>query len=62
MSEPIEPLAWTMIRHNLSGSTICLGYLPGDVNGDTFTASSDITPLIDSLNGVPGRLLPESGD
>ncbi|MBU0718194.1 MAG: hypothetical protein KJ749_08105, partial [Planctomycetes bacterium] len=58
LSEPIEPRAWTMIRHKLSGSTMCLGYLPGDVNGDTFTASSDITPLIDSLNAVPGRVRP----
>lgn len=48
----IAPGAWTSIRHVCSGSTIRLGFLPGDANGDGTSAPVDILALINSLNGV----------
>ena len=56
---PIEPQTWTMVTHNASGSSICLGYLPADANQDGLSASNDIIALIDSINLVPGRILPD---
>ncbi len=48
----IAPGAWTSVRHICSGSSIRLGYLPGDANGDGTSAPIDILALINSLNGV----------
>lgn len=55
LSEPIEPGTWTRFLHTASGSSIRLGYLPGDVNGDGAAAAKDILALIDSLNGANPR-------
>ncbi len=54
-SNSIEPGAWTTITHIPSGSSVRLGYLPGDVNGDRTSSPVDILALIDSLNGVTPR-------
>lgn len=52
LDEPIVPGAWTSIIHTISGSRIDLGFMPGDVNGDTAATATDILELIDFLNGV----------
>jgi len=52
LSEPIEPRAWTTVTHTDSGSSVRLGYLPGDVDGDTICTTFDLMALIDALNGV----------
>jgi hypothetical protein len=49
--------AWTTITHISSGTTVRLGYLPGDVNADLFSSPLDVLALIDALNGV-GALPP----
>jgi len=49
---------WTCIRHVDSGRAWCVGTLPGDVNQDRLVNTADILALIDSINGVPGRVLP----
>lgn len=49
---PIPPGAWTTITHVAGGSTVRLGYLPADVNGDGTSSPVDILVLIDHLNGV----------
>jgi len=72
-NEPIEPAAWTVITYRGDGTSIRLGYLPADVNGDGQSGPLDILALIDALNGVgqPRALwstdvnrsnLPEAGD
>lgn len=43
---------WTCVSHLDSGADVCLGFLPGDVNGSRTSNSSDITALINALNGV----------
>ncbi len=48
----IPPGAWTVITHNLSGTSTCLGYLPADVNGDRTAAPADVLRVIDCLNEV----------
>lgn len=47
--------AWTRILHIPSGTSVRLGFLPGDVNGNGHTSPDDILALIDSLNGVTIR-------
>jgi hypothetical protein len=42
---------WTCITHDDSGTGVCLGFLPGDVNGDRTTGPVDILAVIDNLNG-----------
>ncbi|MCH7884790.1 MAG: S8 family serine peptidase [Planctomycetes bacterium] len=55
----IEVGAWTTITHKASGTSIRLGFLPGDVNGDGVTNSSDLFVLTDVLKGF-GPPLPDS--
>lgn len=55
LSQPIAPGAWTVITHLPSGTSVCLGSLPGDVNGDGVAAPSDILAVIDCLNGTAGQ-------
>ena len=50
--QPIQPLAWTIITHVKSNTSVRLGYLPGDADGNRFSTPADILSLIDSLNGV----------
>lgn len=55
MTGIIEPGAWTTIRHTPSDTSVRLGFLPGDANGDGMSSPVDILALIDSLNGVVSR-------
>lgn len=55
-AEPIPPGHWTIITHNDSQSSVRIGYLPADVNGDRTAAPLDILALIDFLNGVGDAL------
>ena len=48
----IPTVAWTTIRHDFSGTSVRLGYLPGDANGDWTSAPADILAVVDALNGV----------
>ena len=58
----IEVGAWTTITHVASGTSVRIGYLPGDVNGDGVTAPHDILDLIDALNKVGGPVMIWSQD
>jgi hypothetical protein len=51
VSGPIEPGAWTVFTHNASGTSVRVGYLPGDANGDGWAAAVDLLVLVDGLNG-----------
>ncbi len=57
-SKPIEPGAWTIVTHDDTGTKVCLGYLPGDVNASRGSTAADINALINSLNNVPGFVRP----
>jgi len=46
---------WTCVEHTGSAGSVCLGRLPGDVNGDRTAGPADILSCIDNLNG---RVLP----
>ncbi|MCH7924826.1 MAG: hypothetical protein IIC51_04765, partial [Planctomycetes bacterium] len=54
----MTPGEWTCIEHLDSGQRWCAGYLPGDAKLDGLVTGGDIIALIDSINLVPGRLLP----
>ena len=55
LSEPIQPGSWLELAHVSSGTSVSLGYLPGDVNGDgTVSPSQDLLALIDCIN-IAGR-------
>jgi len=58
LDDMITPGAWTCIEHLASGNRWCAGYLPGDAKLDGLVTGGDIIALIDSINLVPGRLLP----
>lgn len=49
---PIPVGFWTVITHLDSGSSVRVGYLPGDVNNDRIASPVDILRLIDRLNNV----------
>ena len=51
LDDRIEPGARTVFTHTASSTRTCLGYLPGDADGDGTTSASDILRLIDHLNG-----------
>jgi|GEM_PF-2992419 len=55
---PIEPGAWTVVTHNASGTSTCVGFGPADANQDGISNASDINALINSINNVPGFGLP----
>lgn len=50
-SDIIAELAWTTIRHIESDTSVRIGFLPGDVNGDGTASANDVLALIDALNG-----------
>lgn len=50
----IETRARTTISHLASGTSVRLGYLPGDVNANGTSNAQDVAALIDALNGVGG--------
>lgn len=52
LSQVIPAGEWTCVQDNASGSEVCIGSLPGDVNLDGTTAPADILAVIDCLNGV----------
>ena len=52
LSRPLSGGERVTIIHNTSKSKACLGFLPGDVNGDGTTSPADQLDLIDALNGV----------
>ncbi|UCC30512.1 MAG: S8 family serine peptidase [Phycisphaerales bacterium] len=52
LGEKISVKAWTILTHIGSGTSVHLGYLPGDVNADGTSAPADILRVIDALNGV----------
>ncbi len=54
---PIPEGERTVIRHEASGTEICLGYLPGDVDGSAKVDGADLLALIDAINGV--KTLPD---
>ena len=58
LSRQISPNFYTCITHTESGNSWCAGYLPADASQDGLSASNDINALIDSINLVPGRILP----
>ena len=41
-----------VIKHVASNTRTCLGYLPGDINGNGISNPSDNLDFIDHLNGV----------
>jgi hypothetical protein len=43
---------WTQFTHACSRTSVCIGYLPADVDGDLTSAPHDILAVIDHLNGV----------
>lgn len=53
LSQPIAPGVWTVITHVASGTSVCLGALPGDMNNDGVSEVSDILAVIDCLHGTP---------
>jgi len=53
LSRPLMARERVTITHHPSGSKVCLGFLPGDVNGDGTTAPADWLDLIDAVNGRP---------
>jgi hypothetical protein len=49
---PIPAGACTRLRHLPTSSSVRLGYLPGDVNGDGTSGPLDILAVIDHVNGA----------
>lgn len=56
---PIETNAWTIVTHNASNTHTCIGYLPADAGQDGLASATDINALINSINLVPGSILPD---
>ena len=52
LGRKVSVKAWTILTHVESGTSVHLGYLPGDVNADGTSAPADILRVIDALNGV----------
>lgn len=52
LNQVIPAGKWTRITHIASGTSIRLGALPADVNGDRTSSPVDILRIIDHLNGV----------
>jgi len=52
LSQPIVSGDWTCIEHTISQSMICLGSLPGDVNGDSLSNENDVKSLIEHIHGL----------
>lgn len=53
-SEPLEPASWLKITHTASQTAVCIGSLPGDVNGDGLVSTSDGHALTAALTTLPG--------
>ena len=61
-TDTIPLVAWTIVTHNDSGSSVRIGNLPADVNNDRLSNASDILILIDALNDVGLPLAPYQSD
>ena len=48
--------SWTTITHVDSGTSVRLGLLPGDVDGDGIVSIPDLSTAVDSLSGQIGPL------
>jgi hypothetical protein len=55
LSDIIELSAWTQVTHIPSGTSFRVGYLPGDVDGDSKASSTDVLALMDHLSGRHSR-------
>ncbi|MFQ5463091.1 MAG: hypothetical protein ACE5E5_10760 [Phycisphaerae bacterium] len=55
LSDAIPAGQWTCILQQDTGRQVCLGYLPGDVDGNGTSSPADILALIDAINGVAPR-------
>ena len=53
-SEPTLPLRWTCVEYVNGGEPVCLGSLPGDVDGSGKVRAADLFLLIDFFAGVAG--------
>ncbi|MCH9033049.1 MAG: hypothetical protein IID42_00920 [Planctomycetes bacterium] len=58
LDRPIPPGHWTCVSVAGTVGRTCLGYLPGDANGDGLSTAGDVLSLVDAVNEVPGRQLP----
>jgi subtilisin family serine protease len=56
LSRGISVEAWTTITHVDSGSSVRIGYLPGDTNGNGVSDGTDVTTLTDAIKGPPDAL------
>jgi hypothetical protein len=48
----MQPGAWTCFQHTANGTRSCIGFLPGDVNGDGTVSALDLVTLVDARNNV----------
>jgi subtilisin family serine protease len=48
----IETRAWTTITHIDSGTSVRLGYLPGNVDANSVSDAADVTAIVDVLSSV----------
>ncbi len=55
LAQPVEAGTYTCFTHLPSQTQSCIGYLPGDVNGDGTSSPVDILALINSLNNIVPR-------
>ncbi|MFQ5415073.1 MAG: dockerin type I domain-containing protein [Phycisphaerae bacterium] len=52
LRDSIPLRAWTILTHIPSGTSVRLGYLPADVNGNRASTATDVLALVDGLNKV----------
>ena len=53
LADYIEVGEWTMIEHLPSRTSVRIGHLPGDVNGDRITTPlDDVLELMASIRGI----------
>lgn len=62
LNRPLTVLAWTTINHPSSGTSVRIGFLPADVNGDGASGPADVGALVDALSGAGPALPPWSRD
>ncbi len=58
LNRTVLPGERILITYKPSDSSLCLGALPGDVNGDSRIMANDLSSLRASLAGEPNSLLP----
>ncbi|HNQ23023.1 MAG TPA: S8 family serine peptidase [Phycisphaerae bacterium] len=49
---PIDPKAWTVVTHVGSGTSVSLGFLPGDVDASRTATAADIVALVNYVNAA----------